>query len=81
MRRWSIASQGEGTSEEINLDDMSIFNVYSFLREREGERQDVNGRGAERERETQNPKQALGSEAVSTEPDARLELVNHEIMT
>ena len=33
-----------------------------------------------RERETQNPKQAPGSE-LSAEPDAGLELVNHEIMT
>ena len=37
----------------------------------------------QRERETQNPKQAPGSElqAVSTEPNAGLKLRNHEIMT
>ena len=36
----------------------------------------------QRERETQNPKQALGSELfVSTEPDAGLEPTNCEIMT
>ena len=37
----------------------------------------------QRERETQNPKQAPGSRlrAVSTEPDAGLELMNLEIMT
>ena len=40
------------------------------------------GRGREREREAQNPKQASGSElrAVSTGPDAGLELTNREIM-
>ena len=32
--------------------------------------------GAERERETENPKQAPGSE-----PDAGLKLTSHEIMT
>ena len=39
--------------------------------------------GAERERETQNPKQAPGSrlQAVSTEPNAGLELTNCKIMT
>ena len=35
----------------------------------------------QRERETQNPKQAPGSEQVSTEPDAGLELKDREIMT
>ena len=35
----------------------------------------------ERERETQNLKQAPGSELVSTEPDAGLELTNREIVT
>ena len=37
----------------------------------------------QRERETQNPKQAPGSElqAVSIEPDAGLEPTNREIMT
>ena len=34
----------------------------------------------QRERETQNPKQAPDS-AVSTEPDAGLELTNREIVT
>ena len=37
-----------------------FFNVYSFLRERD--RQNASGGEAERERHTQNPKQALGSE-------------------
>ena len=40
------------------------------MRERETEHE----RGRVRERETQNPKQAPGSELVSTEPDAGLEL-------
>ena len=40
------------------------------------------GGGGERERETQNPKQASGPELfVSTEPDAVLELTNLEAMT
>ena len=40
------------------------------------------GKG-QREKETQNPKQAPGSrlQAVSTEPDTGLKLTNHEIMT
>ena len=38
--------------------------------------------GAERERETQNPKQAPGSEpSISPEPDAGLELTDREIVT
>ena len=46
-------------------------------------RQNTSWGGAERERETRNPKQALGSklQAVSTEPDAGLEPTNQEIMT
>ena len=35
----------------------------------------------QRERETQNLKQAPGSELVSTEPDVGLELMNCEIVT
>ena len=38
----------------------NFLNVYLFIFERE--RQSVRGGGAERERETQNPKQAPGSE-------------------
>ena len=43
----------------------------------------MNGGGAERERETQNPKQAPGSRlrAVSIEPDVGHEHTNHEKMT
>ena len=49
-------------------------------RERETERQSTNGRGAENERETQNLKQASGSE-LSAESDMGLEPMNREIMT
>ena len=35
----------------------------------------------QRERETQNLKQAPGSELVSTEPDVGLELTDSKIMT
>ena len=38
------------------------------------------GGGRQRERETQSPKQAPGSE-LSAEPDVGLEPTNHEIMT
>ena len=50
--------------------------IYLLLRERERE---TMGRG----REAQNPKQAAGSRlrAVSTEPDAGLDLTDREIMT
>ena len=40
----------------------------------------MNGGGSEREKETQNLKQAPGSER-SAEPDAGLELTDCEIMT
>ena len=50
------------------------------MRERERERQSVSRRGAEREGDTESQ---AGSRlrAVSTEPDAGLELMNLEIMT
>ena len=35
----------------------------------------------QRERETQNPKRAPGSELFRTEPDAGLKLTDREIMT
>ena len=59
---------------------LSLFSVYLFLRDRE--RQNVSG-GGQRERETQNPKQAPGSSlpAVSTEPNVGLEPTSHEILT
>ena len=55
-----------------------FFNVYLFLRDRE--RQSTSGEGAEREGDTESE---AGSWlwAVSTEPDARLELTSREIMT
>ena len=50
-----------------------FFTVYLFvLRERDREP----ARDGQRERETENPK-----EAVSTEPNIGLELTNHEIIT
>ena len=49
-----------------------------FLRERSTECEQVRGR--ERERKTQNLKQALGSE-LSAEPDMGLEPINREIVT
>ena len=55
-----------------------FFNVYSFLRDRE--RQSASRGGAERQGDTESE---AGSRprAVSTEPDAGLELTNREIMT
>ena len=53
-----------------------FFNVYLFLRERDR----VAGKG-QRERETQNPKQAPGSELSAQSPLWGLKLTNHEIMT
>ena len=52
-----------------------------FLRETETERQSVSGGGAERERETQNPKEAPGSELSAQSLMAELEPANCEIMT
>ena len=55
-----------------------FFNVYLFLRQRETEHE----RGRSREREGYTESEA-GSRlwAVSTEPDAGLELSDHEILT
>ena len=53
-----------------------FFNIYLFLRDRE--RAQV-GEG-QRENETQNLKQAPGSE-LSAEPNAGLKATNSEIMT
>ena len=57
--------------ENIVMVTFFFFNVYERQRERE--------RG-QRQRETQNPKQAPGSE-MSADPDGGLELMNGEIMT
>ena len=54
-----------------------FFNVYLFLRQRETEHE----RGRVRERETQNLKQAPGSELSAQGPDAGLELTDRKIMT
>ena len=51
---------------------------YSFLKG--GERQSVSGLGAEREGDTESEAGAR-LPAVSTEPNAGLELTNREIMT
>ena len=51
--------------------------MFIFEREKEAECE----QGTGRERETQNLKQAPGSELVSTEPYVRLKPMNHEIMT
>ena len=55
-----------------------IFNVYLFLRQRETQHE--RGRVREREGDTESE---TGSRlrAVSTEPDAVLELTDREIMT
>ena len=54
-----------------------LFNVHSFLRDRE--RQSMSGGEAETERETQKPKQAPNSEL--SDPDAGLKPTKHETMT
>ena len=56
--------------------------IYLFLRERETERENTRGGGAEKERGTQNPKQAPGSDLkASSERDVGLELTNYETTT
>ena len=52
-----------------------------FLFEGERGRQSMSRGGAERERETQNLKQAPGSKLSAQSPDVGLELTNCEIMT
>ena len=54
-----------------------FFNVYTFLKDRDRAQAGV----GQRERGTQNLKQAPGSELSATEPDAGLKLMNREIMT
>ena len=55
-----------------------FFNVYLSSKERET--QSSSREGAEREGDTES-KTGSGLRAVSTEPDAGLELTNREIMT
>ena len=65
---------GEYTSFQEHPDHLKKFlNVYSFFEKVRG--------GGQRERETQNLKQAPGSETVGTEPNVGLELTNCETMT
>ena len=63
------------TSGKINLKK-----IFLFIFERETERQSMSRGGAEREGDTESE---AGSRlrAVSTEPDAGLQLTNHETMT
>ena len=53
---------GEGGTQTDKL----IFFMFTYFRERD--RQNMSGGGAERERETQNPKQAPGSELSAQSP-------------
>ena len=53
-----------------------FFNVYLFLREKETEHK----KGRDREGDTE-PEAGSRLRAVSTEPDAGLEITNREIMT
>ena len=57
-----------------------FFNVYLFLRERERERQSMSRGGEKKEGDTESE---AGSRlrAVSTEPEAGLELTSGEIVT
>ena len=54
--------------------------IFERERERERERESMSGKGAKREGDTEC-KAGSRVRAVSTEPDAGLELTNHEIMT
>ena len=59
----------------LNLLNFIFTVLFIFEREKVSNREEA-------ERETQNSKQAPGSElSVSTEPEGGLEHVNHEIMT
>ena len=59
--------------------EFHFFNVYSFSRRRETERQSVRGGGAERDPHRIQTGSRL--EPSATEPDAGLKLTNGEIMT
>ena len=58
-----------------------FFNVYLFLRERERDRAQAGEGQREREREGDTSEAGSRLQAVSTEPDAGLQLTNREIMT
>ena len=62
---------------------LNLFYVYLFLKERgrETETETESRGGPERERETQNPKQAPGSEPSAQSPTWGLEPTNREIVT
>ena len=69
-RPLSVPQIQPGHQAFIN-DILFLFNVYLFLRERKT--QSVNRGGAERERETQSPKQAPDSELSAHSSDVGLE--------
>ena len=54
--------------------------MFIFERERETETERANGRGAGRKGDIES-KACSTLRAISTEPEAGLELMNHEIMT
>ena len=68
-----------GSSQSTTVHEIMFCFVFVF-RERERETEHEQGEGAEREEDTEAD---AGSRlrAVSTEPDAGLKLVNHEITT
>ena len=51
----------------MELEKKIFFNLYSLLRERQRQRQSMSGEG-QRERGTQNPNQATGSELSAQRP-------------
>ena len=84
LHRWPsschILTWRTAEKEEAKLSFVSLFFLMFiyFERERERERERTNMHRRGRERERENPKQLL---AVSTDPDAGLDLPNCEIMT
>ena len=80
---WPFLYEGGATSTQtyrkdktktLSLGGKTIFLMFIF------ERQAVSSKGAEREGDTES-KAGSRLQAVSTEPDAGLELMNCEIMT
>ena len=76
---WLLFSPLAGATFSFFFFLIFFFNVFLFLGQRETEHE--RGRVRERQRETQNLKQAPGSELSATEPDAGLELTDLEIVT
>ena len=67
-------------AEDLTLTGFFLNVLFIFERERQRQRQSVREGGAEREGDTESE---AGSRlrAVSTEPEVRLELTDHKIMT